>query len=68
MAHLNALQVRLSNEKVRLANAKTPAEREMRAVWIAGIEKEISREIEFLGKQEPEVEMTDDEILAALSE
>lgn len=57
--HLNALQLRLSNERNYLANAKTTAERDLRKVWISQIEKEI-------GHEEPEVEMTDDELLAEL--
>lgn len=57
--HLNALRLRLSNEMNYLANAKTAAERELRKVWIAQIEKEI-------GHEEPEVEMSDDELLAEL--
>jgi hypothetical protein len=68
MDHLAALNLRLSNERVRLAAAKTQKERELRSVWVAGIEKEISHEIEFLGQQEPETELTDDELLAALTE
>ena len=66
MSHLSALELRLSNERVRLANAKTAKERELRRVWIAQIEKEIDREIEFIGKV-AESDMTDDELLAALT-
>lgn len=66
MSHLSALQVRLSNERNYLAKAKTRQERELRTVWIAQIEKEIAREYEFLGKQEVETDLTDDELLAAL--
>lgn len=65
--HLNALNLRLSNERVRLANAKTEKEREMRAVWVAGIEKEIEDELAFLEKQPVELpEMTDEQLLAEL--
>lgn len=66
MSHLSALELRLSNERVRLANAKTAKERELRLVWIAQIEKEIDREIEFIGRV-AESDMTDDELLAALT-
>lgn len=38
-SHLDALNLRLSNERVRLANAKTDSERTLRAVWIQQIEK-----------------------------
>ena len=66
MSHLSALELRLSNERARLANAKTTQERELRRVWIAQIEKEIDREIEFIGKV-AESDMTDDALLAALT-
>jgi hypothetical protein len=47
--HLNALEFRLSNERVRLANSKTDKERASRSVWVAQCEKEIAQEREFLG-------------------
>lgn len=62
-SHLNALELRLSNERNRLAQAKTNKERELRKVWIAQIEKEIASERNFVGK---ETEMSDDELLAEL--
>lgn len=74
MTHLNALQVRLSNERNRLTKAKTKNERELREVWVAQLEKEVAREIEFLKvnaeyiKDDPTIEMSDDELLAALTE
>ena len=49
LSHLHALEYRLSNERVRLAEAKTKKEIEMRKVWVAGIEKEIENEKKFLG-------------------
>lgn len=63
MSHLNALELRLSNERGYLAKAKTEGERELRRVWIAQIEKEIAGERVFVAKQD---EMTDDELLAEL--
>ena len=63
MTHLNALELRLSNERGYLAKAKTEGERELRRVWIAQIEKEIAGERVFVAKQD---EMTDDELLAEL--
>lgn len=60
MNHLNALQLRLSNERNYLAQAKTEGERDLRKVWISQIEKEIGLEV----AREPE--MTDNELLAAL--
>jgi hypothetical protein len=65
--HLKALRLRLSHERVRLANARTEQERALRTVWVKGIEKEIAGELVFLGiKEEPLPEMTADEILAEL--
>lgn len=55
--HLHALYVRLSNERERLASAQSENEREMRSVWVAGIEKEIDQERLFLGL--PKVTETD---------
>lgn len=67
-SHLNALMLRLSHESVRLANARTPQERELRSVWVAGIEQEIAREREFIGLGPDEASgMTDDELLAELT-
>jgi hypothetical protein len=65
-SHLNALNLRLSNERNYLAKAKTQGERDLRKVWIAQIEKEISAEQAFAGLVGDE--MTDDELLAALTE
>lgn len=63
MTHLNALQVALSNERSRLANAKTAGERELRAVWVRQLEKEVAtEEINF-----PACELSDDELLAELA-
>lgn len=66
MSHLNALQLRLSNEKGYLAAAKTQAERDLRAVWIAQIEREIAGELAFLAKADDLPEISDDELLAEL--
>jgi hypothetical protein len=67
MTHLNALNLRLSNERGYLAKAKTQGERDLRKVWIAQIEKEIANELAFLAKQDNLPEMTDDELLEALT-
>jgi len=66
-SHLDALRVRLSHERVYLANAKKDGERALRTVWVAQIEKEISAELAFLGMVEDDAEMTDAELLAALA-
>lgn len=49
--HLQALITSLSNERGRLAKAKTEKEREMRRVWIAQTEREIAAEEKFLGME-----------------
>jgi hypothetical protein len=66
--HLVALQARLSNEKSRLNSARTKQERELRAVWVKQMEREIDGEMRFLGLPiGADVNMTDDELLAALA-
>lgn len=62
MSHLNALQLRLSNERMRLQDAKSSGERELRAVWVKQLEKEIQGEIEFTNTKE----ISDDELLTEL--
>lgn len=66
--HLAALELGLSHERARLAQAKTVRERELRTVWIAQREREIAAEKAFLGiaPDDPTDQMTDDELLAAL--
>ena len=64
--HLEALELRLSHERVRLANEKSEYGRALRKVWVAGIEKEIAQEMKFLGLTEENVNMTDDELLQEL--
>ena len=70
LSHLNALRLRLSNERGYFAAAKTDGEMALRGVWIAQIEKEIDGELAFLaarGHVEPVVDdLSDDELLAAL--
>ena len=63
-SHLNALELRLSHERARLARDNSP----IRQVWVAGIEKEFAEERRFLGLPpiEPTTTMTDDELIAAL--
>lgn len=64
--HLVALQVRLSHERERLSNARTDKEKELRAVWVRGIEKEIAQEFTFLGMSPEVPEISDDDLLAEL--
>lgn len=61
VSHLNVLRVKLSNEKVRLAKAKTDAERALRAVWVGQLEKEVKGEERFL-----ETDLTAAELLEEL--
>ncbi len=68
--HLDALGVRLSHERSRLAREKTEDGKTMRHMWVQQIEREIAQEKKFLCI-EPiscDADMTDDELLAALTE
>jgi hypothetical protein len=70
-SHLDALQGRLAREQDRLANAKNENERNFRTREIASCQKEIAAEYKFLGIEPltmEEIMMSDDELLAALSE
>jgi len=65
--HLDALQLRLSNERVRLANAQNVTERGLRSVWIMQIEREIAHELQTFGSVNPAIDNLDDDgLLAAL--
>lgn len=67
MTHLDALELRLSHERRRLANARSQNERDLRYVWISQIEAEIEDERRFTSvTSEALPEMSDDELLAAL--
>lgn len=69
MTHMDALQLRLSNERIRLNNAKSDKERELRKVWVRQIEDEIALE-RTINKMDDLIDLglSDDEILAQLSE
>lgn len=71
--HYEALMNRLSSEKARLEACTKPKEIELRKVWVAGIEKEIANEVEFLKSKGIEVYasiddlfMSDDELMNEL--
>jgi hypothetical protein len=65
--HLDSLNFRLTRERSQLAAAKTSAERDLRAVWVAQLEKEIAGEREFLNlAPAPDCGFSDDELAAAL--
>lgn len=67
-SHLKALELRLSNERVRLSNARTEDEKKMRQVWVAGIEKEIEQEKQFLSVKDNQAGATvsDEDLLKQL--
>lgn len=67
-SHLNYLEMRAHNERQRLNASRTPKEKELRAVWVAQVEREITHERARLGLPDlaDEPEMTLDEILAEL--
>lgn len=64
--HLSALQLRLSNERARLAAATRPGEIELRRVWVAQIEKEIEQERAYVMPEARSIELSDDELLEQL--
>lgn len=67
LTHLHALALSRSHEACRLANAKTDGERALRSAWLAQMDREIAGERRFLGlPDDAQVEMTDDELIAAL--
>ena len=63
-----ALERRLYNERERLGAARNSRERDLRAVLIAQIEREIGDEREFLGGAIPAdiAALSDDDLLDAL--
>jgi hypothetical protein len=63
MDHLSALQLRLSNERIRLSQATNKGEIELRTVWVKQLEKEIQGEVKFLAQHNT---MSDDELLKEL--
>jgi hypothetical protein len=63
MDHLSALQLRLSNERIRLSQATNKAEIELRTVWVKQLEKEVDGEYKFLNQHNA---MSDDELLKEL--
>ena len=68
-SHLHALELRLSNEKIRLVNAKSPSEVNHRQVFVDQIAREIVGERKFLNL--PVVDapiLSDDDLLDALGE
>ena len=68
MNHLDALYLRLSNERNYLAVAKSENEKALRQVWIAQIARVSEGELKFLDSKLEPIEMSDDELLAELEE
>lgn len=65
-SHLVALMQSLSQERKRYA-AATGQQKELRAVWVFQLEKEVAAEEKFLGFAQIEMpEMTDEELMAEL--
>ena len=65
MEHLHILELRLSNERLRLAKAKTLSEINYRTVLIDQMNRELEHEKEFIGLEQLN-NLTDDELLAEL--
>jgi hypothetical protein len=65
--HLHSLQLRLSNERARMRSS-TGTEKEIRAVWVTQIEREIAAEQEFLELDASTDALSEDELLTALFE
>lgn len=63
MDHLSALQLRLSNERIRLSQATNKDEIALRSVWVKQMEKEVQGEVEFLNQRD---DLTADELLKEL--
>jgi hypothetical protein len=66
LTHVHALELHLSHERMRLFAAKSEGERELRAVWVDQLEKEIEAEYKFLGI-EPE-ELSDEDLANLLAD
>ena len=65
--HLDALELGAAHERARLARARTPQERALRAVWLTQYERQIADERALLGLDAAGADMTDAELLAELS-
>ena len=73
LSHLHAIQLRLSHERTRLAQARSDKEIAHRKVWVQGIERELADEKRFLAARGIVVEdsleailMSDDELVREL--
>lgn len=66
ITHLDALQLRLSNERIRLANAKNAKEIAIRTIWVERCEKEVADEFRYLGMDSGPGPINEDDLLADL--
>lgn len=67
-SHLNALELNLSHERVRLSQATAAQDIALRKVWVVQLEREIANEYAFLGiDQIVDCDLSDDELFAELS-
>lgn len=67
LTHLNALEVNLSHERVRLSQATAAQDIALRKVWVAQLEREVADEYVFLGiAPTTGVDLSVDELLAEL--
>lgn len=65
--HIDALRLGLSNERLRLAKATSPAEATLRRVWVSQCEKELAGELQFLGMPPDTLkDLDDDQLLKEL--
>ena len=66
MEHLHVLELRLSNERLRLAKAETISEINYRTVLVDQMNRELSHEKEFIGLEKINNSLSDDDLLAEL--
>ena len=64
--HVLELELRLSNERLRLAKAKTISEINYRTVLVDQMNRELEHEKEFIGLEQLNNSLTDDELLMEL--
>jgi hypothetical protein len=65
-SHLDAIRIRLSHERSRMATSRLDSERQVRASCVAGIESALVGELAFLGlPPDPQTSDIDDGALLA---
>jgi hypothetical protein len=68
LSHLNAIDSRLSHERARVLEAKTPAERDWRQHNVRMIERERAQELKFLGPSVADLVALDDSLGSDISD